>query len=143
MLDLILPNAQSIIKETFKKDTGNDCSLKIYGNTVDFDLYSNPNTNRTYLVQCSHKYDLFGFQNYKDSFPEVDTYIYVGVRFIMIHFADLLVKCFKRSDWVRNAMRDGTPDATQSWIPSMRLFNDIGGIIYDYQDWVLVDRRID
>lgn len=142
MLDLILPDAQKIIKETMKRDRGADCPIKLIERTNDYEIYVNPETNSRYLVQCSHKYDLFGFQNYRDTFPVVDTYIYIGIRFIFIHFAEAMISDFKNSGKARNAMRDGTPDDSQLWTPSFILFNNIGGIIYDYKDWVLVDRRI-
>ncbi len=142
MLDLILPDTLAIIKETMKRDRGVDCSIKLVERTDDYEIYVNIETNSRYLVQCSHKYDLFGFQNYRETFPAVDTFIYIGVRFIFIHFAEPMIKEFLEGTRARKAMRDGTPDPSQWWTPSFLLFESIGGIIYDYKDWVLVDRRI-
>jgi hypothetical protein len=39
-------------------------------------------------------------------------------------------------------MRDGTPDAEQWWTSAFMLFERIGGIIWDFKDWVLVDRKL-
>ncbi len=142
MLDLILPNTLTIIKETMKKDIGNDFKIKLVSREKDYEIYVNEETDSKYLVQCSGKYDLFGFQNYKESFPVVNTYIYISIRFIMIHFAEALVADFKTSGKWDKKMRDGTPDPDQWWTPSFLLFERIGGIIYDYRDWQLVDRRI-
>lgn len=141
MLDLILPNTLGIIKETMKRENG-EGKIVLTERTNDYEIYMNSDTGSKYLVQCSKKYDLFGFQNYKETFPIVDTYVYLGVRFIFIHFADQLVNDFKTSGKWDRRMRDGEVDTGQWWTPSFILFERIGGILYDYQDWALVDRRI-
>jgi len=142
MLDLILPNTLAIIKETMKREGGGDSKLILSERTDDYEIYTNADTNSRYLVQCSNKYDLFGFQNYKETFPIVDTYIYLGIRFIFIHFAEQLVNDFKTSGKWDKKMRNGEPDAEQWWTPSFILFNRIGGILWDFRDWLLVDKRI-
>jgi len=142
MLDLILPNMMGVIKETMKKEGGGESKLILSERTNDYEIYTNADTKSRYLVQCSKKYDLFGFQNYKESFPVVGTYIYLGTEFIFIHFADQLVNDFKISGRWDKKMRDGETDAEQWWTSSFMLFERIGGIIYDYRSWELVDRRI-
>jgi hypothetical protein len=142
MLDLILPNTLGIIKETMKRENGGDGRIVLTERTKDYEIYVNDDTCSKYLVQCSNKYDLFGFQNYKETFPIVDTYIYLGIRFIFIHLAYQLVNDFKTSGKWDKRTRDGEVDAEQWWTPSFILFNRIGGIIYDFQDWALVDRMI-
>lgn len=143
MLDLILPNTLAIIKETMSREGGGDSKIILSGRTNDYETYTNTGTQSRYLVQCSKKYDIFGFQNYKEDFPVANTYIYLGTEFIFIHFADKLVNDFKTCQHVwSKTMRDGTPDENQWWTSSFMLFERIGGIIYQYQDWELVDRRI-
>ena len=142
MLDLVLPNTLMIIKETMKREGAGDCKIVLTERTNDYEIYTNADTGSKYLVQCSNKYDLFSFQNYKDTFPVVDTYICLGIRFIFIYFAEQLVNDFKTSGNWDKKMRDGTPDAEQWWTSAFMLFERIGGIIYDYRDWVIVDRKL-
>lgn len=142
MLDLILPSVVNIIKDTMKREGAGESKIVLTERTNDYEIYTNTDTDSRYLVQCSNKYDLFSFQNYKDTFPVVDTYICLGIRFIFIYFAEQLVNDFKTSKQWAHKMRDGEPDAEQYWTSAFMLFERIGGIIYDYRDGVLVDRKI-
>jgi hypothetical protein len=143
MLELILPNLTTIIKETIKHDSpeADVSNIKMIRHESDFEIYFNAITNSSYLVQTSSKYDMFGFQNYKDDFPGTGLCIYVGARNIIINFGDDIRKDILAGHWDKTGRLSDT-DTTQWWTPSFMLFNRIGGIIWDRIDWQLIDRRV-
>lgn len=78
MNDLVLPDVGKIIKDTIKTDMDCDCRLTKVDNNADYMIYVNDLTGSRYLVQVSQVYDLFGQQDYREDYPEADTYIYIG-----------------------------------------------------------------
>jgi hypothetical protein len=139
MLDLILPDTAKVIRDVFKKDTGEDCELVLEKLDPDYSVYVNKATSARYLVQVSKTYDLFGFQNYCEDFPRVDAYIYIGFRVMIIQFADKLVKDWEEYDtWIPSSKKE------KEWLASsFLLFDRIGGIVYDWQTKELVDKKLE
>jgi hypothetical protein len=137
MYDLIYPNITEIIKDVFKRDTGQDCEIVQETQASDYWIFVNNQTKARYLVQSSAKYDLFGMQDWKPDYPQVDAYIYVGPMYIFIQFAGKLVSYFGKFG---NAASDANG---RLWTSSLMLFQGIGGIIYDYRKGELVDKDIE
>jgi len=145
MFDLMLPNIPtipSIIQETIKRDTGNDMELEFIKGTDFYALYKNKETSRKYLVQTSRHFDLFGFMSFNgETLPIADAYIYIGMQYIFIFFGDALINDWKTSGkW---DMKSEGLDKDHVWTSGFLLFDRIGGIIYDYKEGVLVERKVE
>jgi hypothetical protein len=143
MYDLQVPNVAEIIKSIIKKDTGQDVKLIPGAVEQDYSLWVNQTTVKTYLVQVSRQYDLFGYLDVKEDYPEVDAYIYIGPQYMYIFFADDLVADYKAGNWKMSGKDLRIDSPNTYWTSAMALLDRIGGLCVDYHDGTVVERNFD
>lgn len=144
MFELMIPTIPAVIKEIVKRESGDDAIVKFEANGDDCQLYLNPESNNHYLVQTSARFDLFGFMCFKENYTvaDVSVFIYMGPMFVFVYFRDKLVKDFQTMIQEWDCSKFPELNQQHKWCSALLLFQRIGGIIYDYKSWTLVDKEI-
>ena len=144
MFELMIPTIPDVIKEIVKRESGDDVIVKFEANGDDCQIYVNPETCNRYLVQTSMKFDLFGFMSFKETYTvaDVSVFIYMGPMFVFVYFKDKLVMDFQTMIEEWDCSKFPELDQKHKWASALLLFNRIGGIIYNYKDWTLVDKEM-
>jgi len=139
MKDLPLQNIPELIKEAVKRASDVEVELVLEKEEKDYWMYENKGSGNKYLIQTSQKFDLFGFMSFKDDFPEASLYIYIGPQFLFIYLGDKFrIAYTNKSDWDCTKFKELNQE--HQWCSALILFQRIGGIIFDYKSWTLIDK---
>jgi len=142
MFELMIPNITEIITKVVKLESGDDSNLKLEASLDDAQIYFNSFTGNKYLTQTSMRFDLFGFISFKDKYvlSDISVYVFIGPMFVFVYFRDKLVMDFQTMIQQWDCSKFSELDQQHKWASALLLFNRIGGIIYNYKDWTLVDK---
>jgi hypothetical protein len=140
MFEIAIPGIPDIIKEFVRRESGEDIIVKYVAAFDDCQVFDNINTGSRYLVQTSEKFDILGFLSMKESYTtqNASVYVFLGPTYILVHFGEALTNDFltNRGEWECEKSAKG-----HSWASEFITFQRLGGIIYNYKDWTLVDRE--